>query len=578
MTRYDAFWLALTVGLGGLAVSAPAKAQGPLAPINHNPTSVTGQRVPTTTTSYTIFPQQGAVQGPYSPGPNNTVRLNAITGPTAATPQGVTIEAIRKPHIPGTVPGDLHKGYTVRDKITVPKATIATAGRILARAAPPLFIAATLYDALTDSDISWNEDEEDYFLEQEGEADDVFRATASTHTVNDSNFSTPYTSNGGSCHVPQGRTTARSVAQKSQSPSVVFDSYQNLCNYNGTLTRTTGTGECTWQVMSDNINLSGGGVRRTVGCMQGTFNRLTANIDVFPQYQCVPPSTGTPPNCVINRPATDSEIETAVLDRPDNLFPNYLSTLMQPDVKAVSPVNVPADAPATLEIQDPITKTWLSDATVIMGSSSPQTSQSTTVNPDGSTRTETTQTVTELTTTVGGDTITNNYIQNTTTNTTTTTVTITNTDNTTTTTTTTTVNNAPAPAPAPPTPDPDATPPPVTQDPPPDEPEEVPTFEDSDFPEVPELYVQKYPDGLMGVWAEKGPELMATDFMDAVASMIPDFDDSGQCPVWSMNFNWFSVAQWGTKPITAPCSLFELAGLIFIITSMFASWRIIFGG
>lgn len=128
---------------------------------------------------------------------------------------------------------------------------------------------------------------------------------------------------------------------------------------------------------------------------------------------------------------------------------------------------------------------------------------------------------------------------------------------------------APTPAPTPgPTVAPTAAPTPVPSD---------VTFEDNEFPDVPELYEQKYPDGLVGVWQEKWPELQATEFIQGVQEMIPDLEGGGSCPAFQFEFNWFSVAQWGTFDLEFPCALIQVAALILLISATFVAWGIIFG-
>ncbi len=104
-----------------------------------------------------------------------------------------------------------------------------------------------------------------------------------------------------------------------------------------------------------------------------------------------------------------------------------------------------------------------------------------------------------------------------------------------------------------------------------------PEFTDTALPEVPVLYEQKYPNGLAGVWAEKGPQLMATTFITSVQGMFPTLSGSGSCPVWQINLNFGAMGNFGTGDISPPCWIWGAVALIFLTSACFTAWRIIFG-
>lgn len=114
----------------------------------------------------------------------------------------------------------------------------------------------------------------------------------------------------------------------------------------------------------------------------------------------------------------------------------------------------------------------------------------------------------------------------------------------------------------------------------PDAPEPEPeiTFNDSSLPEQPELYVQKYPGGIKGVWDAKRTQLTNSAFIQGVRSMFPTIAGGGSCPVWQMPLNFGQYANFGTRDISVPCFLWHIVGLIFLITATFAARRILFGG
>lgn len=104
-----------------------------------------------------------------------------------------------------------------------------------------------------------------------------------------------------------------------------------------------------------------------------------------------------------------------------------------------------------------------------------------------------------------------------------------------------------------------------------------PVFSDTALPEVPDLYEQKYPNGLAGVWAEKSPQLMATTFVTSVKAMFPTLSDSGSCPTWIINLDFGSMGNFGSGDVAPPCWLWGVVSLIFLTTACFTAWRIIFG-
>lgn len=105
-----------------------------------------------------------------------------------------------------------------------------------------------------------------------------------------------------------------------------------------------------------------------------------------------------------------------------------------------------------------------------------------------------------------------------------------------------------------------------------------PVFSDTALPEVPDLYEQKYPNGLAGVWADKGPQLMASTFVASVQGMFPTLSGSGSCPVWAMDLNYGPMGNFGVADLSPPCWIWGAVALILLTTACFTAWRIIFGG
>lgn len=112
--------------------------------------------------------------------------------------------------------------------------------------------------------------------------------------------------------------------------------------------------------------------------------------------------------------------------------------------------------------------------------------------------------------------------------------------------------------------------------------EETPTqddedlsFVDPDMPDIPDLYEQKYPDGIAGVWRDNKPNIEATQFWQGIKTMFPNFS-GGQCPAWSMSFSIMNGANFGVKQFDVPCWIFQAIGLILMTTAAFTARKIIF--
>lgn len=104
-----------------------------------------------------------------------------------------------------------------------------------------------------------------------------------------------------------------------------------------------------------------------------------------------------------------------------------------------------------------------------------------------------------------------------------------------------------------------------------------PTFTDPTMPGIPDLYEQKYENGLIGVWNQRWPELQATAFIQGIQNMFPQMGNGGSCPDWGMTFNIGANMNYGSHSFGVPCSLWGVLSLIILTTACFSAWRIIFG-
>lgn len=102
------------------------------------------------------------------------------------------------------------------------------------------------------------------------------------------------------------------------------------------------------------------------------------------------------------------------------------------------------------------------------------------------------------------------------------------------------------------------------------------SFNDTDFPEVPSFYEQKYPDGLSGVWQQARADVDQSAFMQFLQGFIPSF--SGSCPAFGLGFNIASWANYGTVQFSSICYVLDFVKIILLVTAVFTFRKVTFGG
>lgn len=103
-------------------------------------------------------------------------------------------------------------------------------------------------------------------------------------------------------------------------------------------------------------------------------------------------------------------------------------------------------------------------------------------------------------------------------------------------------------------------------------------FQDSPFPEVPDLYEQKYPDGIGGAWDQRIAEMKDTSLFALVGAFTEGAPASGQCPNWSVNLNIPGMVALGTHDISPPCYVWPFVKACMVIMALFLARSMIFGG
>jgi len=109
-----------------------------------------------------------------------------------------------------------------------------------------------------------------------------------------------------------------------------------------------------------------------------------------------------------------------------------------------------------------------------------------------------------------------------------------------------------------------------------DTPEDPPT--DTPFADLPELYKQKYPDGLIGVLRTQFTAMKATPLFQLPTQLMGDLPETGQCPSWQVDLNLTTWANFGTRTIGADCAIWEFASWVIVISAFILARALVFGG
>lgn len=96
---------------------------------------------------------------------------------------------------------------------------------------------------------------------------------------------------------------------------------------------------------------------------------------------------------------------------------------------------------------------------------------------------------------------------------------------------------------------------------------------------IPELYKQKYPDGLTGVFNDFKNRINTTSFVQLIGSLTPNISGAGTCPSWTIDLTWTPGGSMGTHTIGQDfCWIWPILKIIVIVTTLFTVRRLIFGG
>lgn len=96
---------------------------------------------------------------------------------------------------------------------------------------------------------------------------------------------------------------------------------------------------------------------------------------------------------------------------------------------------------------------------------------------------------------------------------------------------------------------------------------------------IPELYKQKYPDGISGVWNSFKTKFNQTPFVNLIHQLTPNIPSGGSCPAWTIDLSWTPGGSMGVYRLGDDyCFIWPILKIIIIITALFTARRLVFGG
>lgn len=96
---------------------------------------------------------------------------------------------------------------------------------------------------------------------------------------------------------------------------------------------------------------------------------------------------------------------------------------------------------------------------------------------------------------------------------------------------------------------------------------------------IPELYKQKYPDGLSGVFNDFKSKINTTSFVQLIGALTPNISGAGSCPSWTIDLTWTPGGSMGRHNIGQDfCWIWPILKIIVMVTALFTVRRLIFGG
>lgn len=104
------------------------------------------------------------------------------------------------------------------------------------------------------------------------------------------------------------------------------------------------------------------------------------------------------------------------------------------------------------------------------------------------------------------------------------------------------------------------------------------TYSPSSLPEVPDFYEQKYPDGFAGEWDGFKQRIDGSSLANFMRSLTNGIPSGGECPSWSLTFNFGAMGNFGTMVMQPPCIVWPFIKAVMVLSALFVARRLVIGG
>lgn len=105
-----------------------------------------------------------------------------------------------------------------------------------------------------------------------------------------------------------------------------------------------------------------------------------------------------------------------------------------------------------------------------------------------------------------------------------------------------------------------------------------PNFLGTAPPEFGVIYVAKYPDGPVKLWADKSAQLKASGLGALATNLMPKVGDGGSAPSWSLDFNFGRGLDFGVHTLEPESRIWDVIRAITILCALILARRLVFGG
>lgn len=105
-----------------------------------------------------------------------------------------------------------------------------------------------------------------------------------------------------------------------------------------------------------------------------------------------------------------------------------------------------------------------------------------------------------------------------------------------------------------------------------------PNFLGTAPPEFGVIYIAKYPDGPVKLWADKSAQLKTSGLATLATNLMPKVGDGGSAPSWSLDFNFGHGLDFGVHTLEPESRIWDIVRAITILCALILARRLVFGG